>query len=88
MKKTAWDFGSDWGQHGSRLRRMEAVETTGDTKVGYLGFRLSRDGGFEYYWGRGFNNGEDIPAVRGGELPKGLEHNLLGFRLLHDKEDT
>lgn len=88
MKKTAQDFGSHWGRQPSRVRTDESAETTCDSKSDYLGFRLARDGGFEDYWGRGFNNGVDIQAVRGGELPKGLEHNLLGFRLLHDKEET
>lgn len=88
MKKTAWDFGSHWDRPASRVRDEEPAETTCESGADYLGFRLGRDGGFEDYWGRGFNNGVDIPAVRGGELPKGLEHNLLGFRLLHDKEDT
>lgn len=88
MKKTAQDFGSHWGRQPSRVRTDESAETTCDSESDYLGFRLSRDGGFETYRGRAFNNGVDIPSTRAGELPKALEHNLLGFRLLHDREDT
>lgn len=52
----------------------------------YVGFRLASDGGFEGYRGRGFNNGVDIPpATR--NLPKEIDHTLLGFRLVVDWRD-
>jgi hypothetical protein len=87
MKKTAQDFGSHWNRPASRVRTEESAETTCDSKDDYLGFRLARGGGFQAYMGRAFNNGVDIPSMVGGEVPKGIGHNLLGFRLSYDKED-
>lgn len=87
MKKSAWDFGSSWESAHSDRRLDESAETTCNSKYDYLGFRLAREGGFEAYRGRGFNNGVDIPSTY-GELPKALDHNMLGFRLVHEREDT
>lgn len=80
MKKTAWDFGSDWEQPGSRLRRMEAAETTADTKVGYLGFRLVCAPGFQAYRGSSL---EAVQPAR-GELPRSRSQVKVGIRLAVD----
>ena len=86
MKKSAWDFGSSWESAHADRRLDESAETTCNSQYDYLGFRLARDGGFEGYRGRGFNNGVDIPpATR--DLPKEIDHTLLGFRLVVDWRD-
>jgi formylglycine-generating enzyme required for sulfatase activity len=82
MKKTAQDFGSNWEVRPSRVRTEESAETTCDSEVDYLGFRLVHDNTDRVYRGGSWSNTADYAraAVRYWDVP-GRRGDILGLRL-------
>ena len=79
MRGTSWLDSSQVGGY--------SLEDPDELRIAETGFRLARDGGFEHYRGKSFDITLGPPSSY-GELPKALDHLLLGFRLTHDRENT
>lgn len=59
---------------------VAAMDIGVQRKTHQSGFRLAHDAGFQRYIGSSYEHGDR--DIRGGELPRGLSHILLGFRLV------